>query len=155
MIGCLVWCVLILVITACIMPWWYLPLIIVGTIISQLLLHSYYNIQRNIPKKSKSHLERRKRGNVQQKRTGAEGGRKNNHSNANGKKSNVVNNTAAVVGGAALYHHVKKHYRHNGAKNVINDYVDTLDDDLYDTDDVQYYDDTAAYDDYIASMDDD
>jgi len=34
MLGLIIWAILILIIAACIFPWWFLPLCIVGTLIS-------------------------------------------------------------------------------------------------------------------------
>jgi hypothetical protein len=37
MIGLIVWCILIIVIAACITPWWFFPVVILGSILSMAL----------------------------------------------------------------------------------------------------------------------
>jgi len=37
MLGLIVWCILIIVIACCILPWWFLPTVIVFSVLSQWL----------------------------------------------------------------------------------------------------------------------
>lgn len=34
MLGLIVWCIIIIFIAACIMPWWFFPVVILGAIVS-------------------------------------------------------------------------------------------------------------------------
>lgn len=148
-IGCILWCLLCLLVialVACITPWWFIPLIVVST-----LLYMAFD-GGSLFKSHKSHKAKK---------------RKHHHNNDNDKtkvnKSNVVGDTAAVLAGAALYHNIKKHHKHDETKANANveelDLWDAEHEDLYDMgiEESMYDndDDLAAYDDYIASLDDD
>ena len=166
--GLLVWCILILIFAAFIFPWWFLPLIIVLTLIFYFLSFSFGNANVSSRKRgpkddSMPHLQKVKREIEERKRMEAERAKRINHGNTNGetmtKKSNVIRDAAAIAGGAALYHHLTKDHKHDDAKGNISDDIDYIDDDidlwdaepedLYDAgiEDFIYDDDALYYDD--------
>ena len=87
--------------------------------------------------------------------------------------ANIKIGTATLLAGAALAHQVRKHHKHDDARGITSDRLDTWDDEfddgfddaIYDYNDAQYCDDNdyeyqqaayeeqVAYDDFIASMD--
>ena len=150
MAGCLVLCIFIIILAACIMPWWYIPVCVLGGILFFLFDNS--KPRRHKSKSSKSKKKGNNKGQAQDNTKG------NTKANAKTKKTNVVDDTAAFLGGAALYHHIKNRHQHDDVRDDVEDYYASLDDDLYGDvpsyDDSDYNEDLAAYDDYIASMDD-
>ena len=152
MAGCLVLCVFIIILAACIMPWWYIPVCVLGGILFFLFENSTKS-RRYRAKSSKSKKKGYKKDQAQDNTKG------NAKANTKTKKTNVVDDTAALLGGAALYHHIKNRHQHDDVRDDIEDYYASLDDDLYGDvpsyDDSDYNEEQAAFDDYLASLDDD
>lgn len=42
MLGLIVWCILIIFIAACILPWWFIPVCIIATIVNMIFFPRKY-----------------------------------------------------------------------------------------------------------------
>lgn len=141
---------IVIAILCCIMPWWLVPLIIVGGFIGSFFTGSGSVFNTTNTKRHQKKLKKAK----------------------NQGKANEVNiGAGTLLAGAALAHRMWKHHKHNDTKDITDDKLYAWDDgmdelydgeldDIYDYDDnIDYdaeraaYEEQAAYDDFIASMD--
>lgn len=167
--GWFVWWLLIMILMAFLMPWWFIPMIVLGGILYFILANADTIFRKREPiDNSMPHLEKVKREIAERKRREAERAKRMNEGHDNGKtmvkKSDVVKGAAAIAGGAALYHHLTKEDSHEDVRYEDNntygdhyidaDYDDSFDESYDNAYDDAIQDDLDAYDDFLASLDD-
>lgn len=101
--GWLVWCILFIILAACILPWWFIPLVFVVSILYFILTNADFCSRKRGPiDNSMPHLQKVKREIEERKRMEAERAKRKNYNNTNGKtktkESNVIYDAAAIAG---------------------------------------------------------